>query len=267
MKQLTSGGCCVQPSWSPDSKQVWILDKPSADAPPGTYAVNIDKPMKLPFRVLDLVGLYSRDLSLVAYPDGRDTIVERLKTGERWTIPNQGQAVVFSPDAKRVAWEIEESNADKPFDQRRAQIYLARFDGEDPVLVTTVYGGGLVDWIDDQRILFSGRPSLDVRERTLVALDITHNVAIDLVKAERIGGIAISPGGSWLAYFITFDEDASRNGIWIERTDGSGAHRLDVWGAYQWRDDSRLLYIPVRASASAPFVIGSMTQPKAHRGR
>ena len=191
----------------------------------------------------------------MAYPDGRDTIVERLKTGERWTNPYQGQAVVFSPDAKRIAWEIEESNADKPFDQRRAQIYLARFDGEDPVLVTTVYGGGLVDWIDDQRTLFSGRPSLDVRERTLVALDITHNVAIDLVKAERIGGIAISPGGSWLAYFITFDEDASRNGIWIERTDGSGAHRLDVWGAYQWRDDSRLLYIPVRASASAPFVI------------
>jgi hypothetical protein len=256
LKQLTSGGCCVQPSWSPDSKQVWILDKPSADAPPGTYAVNIDEPMKLPFRVLDLVGLYSRDLSLVAYPDGRDTIVERLKTGERWTIPNQGQAVVFSPDAKRIAWEIEESNADQPFDQRRAQIYLARFDGEDPVLVATVYGGGLVDWIDDQRILFSGRPSLDVRERTLVALDITHNVAIDLVTAERIGGIAISPGGSWLVYFITFDEDASRNGIWIQRTeDGSGARRLDFWGAYQWRDDSRLLYIPVRASGSEPFVI------------
>ena len=262
LKQLTSGGCCVQPSWSPDSKQVWFLDKPSADAPPGTYAVNIDEPMKPPFRVLDLVGLYSRDLSLVAYPEGRDTMVERLKTGERWTIPNQGQAVVFSPDAKRIAWEIEESNADKPFDERRAQIYLARFDGEDPVLVTTVYGGGLVGWIDDQRILFSGRPSLDVRERTLVALDITHNVASDLVKAERLGGIAVSPGGSWLAYFITFDEDASRNGIWIERTDGSGAHRLDVWGAYQWRDDSRLLYIPVRASASEPFVIGEYDTAK-----
>ncbi|MGH2594227.1 MAG: hypothetical protein ACRDGG_12015 [Anaerolineae bacterium] len=253
IKQLTGDGCCVQPGWSPDSKQVWFLDKPSPDAPAGIYAVNIDEPLASPFRALDLIGLYSRDLSLIAYPEGRDTIVERLKDGERWVIPNQGQAVVFSPDAKRIAWEIEEDEG--PFDQRRSDVYLARFDGEDAVLVATLYGGGLQGWLDGQRLLFSGRPSLDVRERTLTVLDLSSNVAIDLVTAERIGGVTASPGGSWLVYFISFNDDASRNSIWLQRTDGSAPQRLDFWGAYQWRDDSRLLTIPMRESPDRPFVI------------
>ena len=121
--------------------------------------------------------------------------------------------------------------------------------------VATVYGGGLQGWLDDQRLLFSGRPSLDVRERTLTVLSLNTNVAIDLVTAERIGGVTASPGGAWLAYFISFNEDASRNGVWIQRTDGSGARKLDVWGGYQWRDGAHLLYIPVRESPGAPFVI------------
>jgi len=253
IRQLTSGGCCVQPFWSLDSTQVLFIDKPAPDAPSGFYAVGIGEPPGRPILALDVIGLYSRDLSLVAYPEGRETFVEESGTGERWAIPNQGQAVVFSPDSQRIAWEIED--IDGPFDQRRSDIYLARYTGGDAVRVTTVYGGGLNGWLDERRLLFSGRPSLDVRERTLTALDLTTNVAVDLVTAERIGGVAASPGGEWVAYFISFDQDAARNGIWVQRTDGSGARRLDFWGAYQWRDEARLLYIPVRESPEEPFVI------------
>jgi len=253
IRQLTTGGCCVQPFWSPDSKQVRFIDKPSPDVPVGVYAVNVGEPPGEPFLALDLIGLYSNDLRLIAYPEGRDTIVEQLDSGERWVIPNQGQAVVFSPEGRRVAWEIED--IDGPFDQRRSDIYLARYTGEDPVRVTTVYGGGLHGWLDERRILFSGRPSLDVRERTLTALDLTTNVAVDLVTAERIAGVAASPDGEWVAYFISFNEDPERNGIWVQRTDGSDARRLDFWGAYQWRDDARLLYILMRQSPDVPFVI------------
>jgi len=251
--QLTEGGCCVQPMWSPDSQQVWFVDKPSADAPAGFYAVNVDEPMQPPFRVLDLIGIYSSDLSLVAYPAEHDTMVERVSDGQTWVIPNQGQSVVFSPDAQRIAWEIED--IDGPYDERRVDVYMARFDGEDPVLVASEFGGGLIGWLDEQRIVFVGRPALDVRERTLTALDISTNIAVDLVTAERISGVSVSAKGGWLAYFISFDADAARNGIWLQRSDGSDARRLEAWGAYQWRDDSRLLYIPIRPSPDAPFVI------------
>ena len=253
IRQLTGGGCCVQPSWSPNSRQVWFIDKPSPDTPAGVYGVSIDAPLSAPARVFDVVGLYAGDLSLVAYPDGRDTIVARTDNSEYWVIPNGGQSIVFSPDARRIAWETEDIEG--PFDQRRSDVFVARFDGQDAVRVATVFGGGFQGWLDGQRVLFSGRPSLDTRDRTLTALSLTTNVAVDLVTAERIGGVTASPAGAWIAYFISFNEDDSRNGVWVQRADGSGARRLDVWGAYQWRDDARLLYIPLRESPDEPFVI------------
>src|SRR5512137_750188 len=41
LTQLTSGGCCVNPGWSPDSRQVLFIDKPSEGDPAGIYAVDI----------------------------------------------------------------------------------------------------------------------------------------------------------------------------------------------------------------------------------
>jgi Tol biopolymer transport system component len=75
------------------------------------------------------------------------------------------------------------------------------------------------------------------------------------VTAERISGVGISPGGSWAAYYISFNSDDERNGIWVQHTDGSGARKLDMWGAYQWRDDSHLLVIPARNSSDQAFDI------------
>ena len=42
-----------------------------------------------------------------------------------------------------------------------------------------------------------------------------------LVTAERLSGVSVSKDGTWIAYYITFDADKSRNGIWVQRTDGS----------------------------------------------
>jgi len=251
LRQLTTGGCCVMPSWSPDSRQVLFIDRPS-QAEAGVYAVEIDQPQEP--QLGGPVGIYSPDRSLVAYPVDVRTVVERLSTGDRWVIPNNGQSLEFSPDSRRVAWEAEAISG--PYDERQNDIFMANYDGTDAVKVARVYGGGLVGWLPrGLGMLFMGRPSLSTRERTLTALDLRTNEAIDLVTAERIAGVGISPQGSWVSYFISFDEDDERNGIWIQRTDGSGARQLDMWGAYQWRDDAHLLVIPARTSADQAFEI------------
>jgi Tol biopolymer transport system component len=251
LRQLTTGGCCVMPSWSPDSKQVLFIDRPS-QAESSMYAVDIDRPQEP--QPAGPVGLYSPDGSLVAYPIDVRTVVEKISTGDRWVIPNNGQAVEFSPDSRRVAWEAEAISG--PYDQRQNDIFMANFDGTDAVKVARVYGGGLVGWLPRGiSMLFLGRPSLKTRERTLTALDLRTNEAIDLVTAERIAGVGISPGGSWVSYFISFNEDDERNAIWVQRSDGSGARQIDLWGAYQWRDDSHLLVIPTRASSDEAFEI------------
>jgi len=231
---------------------VLFIDKPAAEAEAGVYAVDIDR-MQEP-QLSGPVGIYSPDRSLVAYPVDVRTLVDKLSTGERWVIPNNGEALEFSPDNRRVAWEIEAISG--PYDERQTEIFMANYDGTDAVKVARVYGGGLVGWLPrGLSLLFLGRPALSTRDRTLTTLDLRTNEAIDLVTAERISGVGVSRDGSWVAYYISFDSDAERNGIWVQRADGTGARQLDAWGAYQWRDDSHLLVIPARPSPDQAFEI------------
>ncbi len=252
LRQLTTGGCCVNPSWSPDSKQVLFIDKPAKDAPAGIYAIGVTATLSQRPQVIGRVGVYSPDRSLIAYRDSGQTIVENLKTGTLSIIPNGGHEVNFAPDDKHIAWEVEAISG--PYDQRENNIYLANADGSDAARMTKIYGGGLIGWLPQGlKAVFIGRPSLAVQTSTLTLLDLKTNVAVDLVSAERLGGVSISNGGTWLAYYITFNADKTRNGIWLQRTDGSQARRLDQWGAYQWRNDSQLLLIPQRTAANHPF--------------
>ncbi len=252
LRQLTTGGCCVMPAWSPDSKQVLFIDKPASQTEAGIYAVDINH-VQEPQRS-GPVGIYSPDRSLVAYPIDVRTVVEKPSTGERWVIPNNGQAVDFSPDNRRVAWEAEAISG--PYDERQNDIFMANYDGTDAVKVARVYGGGLVGWLPrGTGILFLGRSSLSTHDSTLTALDLRTNEAVDLVSAERISGVRVSNEGNWISYYISFNPDEKRNGIWVQKTDGSGARKLDLWGAYQWRDDSHLLVIPARSSPDQAFEI------------
>jgi len=254
LRPLTTGGCCVQPGWSLDSRQVLFIDKPSAGDPAGIYAVDIITGAIKPPRMIGRIGTYSADRSLVAYPDNSGTIVERPATGDQWTLGNVGQ-VAFAPDNLRLAW-TNDPDTTSPFDQRRSDIYVANLDGTEANRIARVYGGGFAGWLPGgSRIMYQGRPSLDVRERTLTVVNLATGAATNLVTAERISGVSASKDGTWVAYYITFDADKSRSGIWVQRTDGSGARRIELWGAYQWRDDSHLLVIPMRKPGEAAFEV------------
>ena len=252
LRQLTRDGCCVMPSWSPDSRQVLFIDKPPGQNEANIYAVEITGTQQP--QIAGRVGIYSPDRTLVAYPVDARTVVEKISTGDRWVIPNNGTAVEFSPDNRHITWEQEATSG--PYDQRQNDIFMANFDGTDAVKVARVYGGGIAGWLPDGlSLLFQGRPSLATHDSTLTALDLRTNEAIDLVTAERINGVSLSRDGSWVAYYISFNPDDARNGIWVQRTDGSNARKLDVWGAYQWRDDSHLLVIPTRSSPDQAFEV------------
>ena len=254
LRPLATGGCCVQPSWSPDSRQVLFIDRPSADGPAGIYALDIiTGAIKSP-QLIGRIGIYSADRSLVAYPGNSGTIVERPATGDQWTLGNVGQ-VTFAPDNLRLAW-TDDPDTTSPYDRRRSDIYVANLDGTGATRIARVYGGGLAGWLPGgSRIMVQGRPSLGVQERTLTVFDLATGSATHLVTAERISGVSASKDASWVAYYIAFDEAKSRSGIWVQRTDGSGARKLELWGAYQWRDDSHLLVIPMRKPGEVAFEI------------
>ncbi|MCS7056629.1 MAG: hypothetical protein NZM18_10725 [Thermoflexales bacterium] len=248
--QLTKGGCCVQPFFSPDSRHVLFLDKPSRTAPVGIWSVATDAPLSPPTLFTERLGPFSRDLSLALDLQGGQTVIERLSDGRRWTINNGGRSVVFSPDARRIMWAVREESG--PFDVRRVEIYVADVDGSNVRLVAARFGGGPLSWLPDSRhLLLSGRAKRDDPTPMLSILNVDVGTTRDLVAVERLRGASLSPDGRRLVYFVAQARDASQNGVYLlDLTHAAPVpQRLNFFGAFRWRDAGRLLYIPLRPGA------------------
>ncbi|MFC1975174.1 TolB family protein, partial [Chloroflexota bacterium] len=96
-----------------------------------------------------------------------------------------------------------------------------------------------------------GRDDPAEEESTLFVYNLKDGQRTNLFSHERLRGTRISPGGRWIAYFLTFSDEPGDNGVWVVNSEGTERHKLDVpgFGAYRWRDDDSLLYIPMRPSA------------------
>jgi hypothetical protein len=247
VRQLTSGGCCVQPQFSPDGAQVWFIDKPAENQPSGLWGVDALRGGE-PFFVTDKLGVYSVDRSLIAYPENGQAMIERLATGERWVAPSNGRAISFSPDGLFIAWSIAPGSG--AFDQRLTEIWIANVDGSAPRQVARLLGGGFSDWFPDSaRLLVFGRG--DDGQWSLAALRLADGSLTPIISGPRLRGGTLSPDGAWVAFQWTFTGDAARDGLWVARTDGSAARRLDIFGAYRWRDDAHLLVTPLELNVGS----------------
>jgi Tol biopolymer transport system component len=257
LHQLTTGGCCTQPFWSPDSQQVLFIDKPAPDAPVGIWGVDVAQPDPTPELVTERIAFYTADMAFLVELGEDTTTIERLADNARWTVPADGRSVSISPGRTRIAWQA--SDEDLPFERQVTQVWVANLDGTDAQAVATLPRGGLSGWISDDVLLLSGRESLESREQVLYTFSLTSGHQTELVRAEQLRGGLLSPDGAWLAYYVALDEDPAQNGLWLVRTDGStelaevGSERRqldrDLFGAYQWRDAGRLLIIPFRPEA------------------
>lgn len=244
-RRLTTGGCCVQPFWSPDGAHVWFIDRPSETQPSGVWGIDAAGGGEPQF-ITDKLGLYSLDRTLVAYPESRQTIIERVSTGERWVVPSEGRAISFSPDGTKIAWQVAPGTGN--FDQRLTEVWMANLDGTQAQRVAQLVGGGFSGWFPDgARLLVSGRA--EDNEAFLAALTLTNGSLTTIARGPRLRGGALSPEGAWVAFQIQFSGDATRDGIWVARTDGSETRRLDLFGGYRWRSRDRLLMIPLELGA------------------
>jgi hypothetical protein len=285
LRRLTQYGCCTQPYWSPDSRQVLFIDKPGANLPTGIWALDVDQVQPTPELLTERIAFYTPDLTLRTELSEDSTVIERLSnplspttplsgsinipsdsspnsgtesasdtdasSTVAWEVPSEGQPVSVSPSQTRIAWQ--KSDDDLPSERRTAEIWVADLDGTTPRMVATLPRGGFSGWISDEVILLSGRESLQAQEQVLFALTLADGSTTELARGKRIRGDLLSPDGAWLAYFVALDEDPGENGVWLVRTDGSERRKLprDLFGAYQWRDAHRLLIIPFRPRADS----------------
>jgi hypothetical protein len=249
LRQLTMGGCCVNPFWSADSRQVLYIDKPATEAPSGIWGVDLLG--SEPVFVTERLGIFSPDQLLRAFPLQGQTYVQRLTDDQTWTIPNGGREVVFSRDGARVAWTT--GRTQPPFDTAERQVWISSVDGSGAQSIFTGYGVGVNAWFPEDRVLVSGRLPPPESLQVLWMLVPPANgadgwSAVELARGSRLRGVSISPGGEWLAYVSTFSGDPAQDGLWLLSIRTMERRKLDLFGAYRWRDGDHLLLVPLDLS-------------------
>jgi hypothetical protein len=100
----------VQPFFSPDSRQVLYLDKPSSEAPTGIYGIDVTDPAATPELVTEMIGYRSPDRTVVATIEGNLTRFLEEGTGQSWTVDTGGNRPHYAPDGSRIIWSATDAS-------------------------------------------------------------------------------------------------------------------------------------------------------------
>ena len=243
--QITAGSCCTQPYWNKDSTQVRFLDQPEPGAPLGIWGVDITETGSAPQLVTERLGNFSPDGTLVAYPGYTKgmTVIERLADGETWEIDTQGRSPNFTPDSQHITWAVYDDDA--PSDNREEIMWLANVDGSDARVLLRLRRTSLLTWLADDKLLASRRIPGGSDEQLFI-LSTADGSETELLQTPRRRGLALSPDRRYLVYYVTFEPETDKNGLWLlDLQDSKPApQKLPFFGSYRWRDDERLIYVP-----------------------
>lgn len=250
-RQLTAGSCCTQPYWNEDSTEVRFLDRPEPGTPLGIWGVDVTGAGAAPQLVTERLGSFSPDGALVAYPGRSEgmTIIERLASGETWEIDTQGRSPNFTPDSQAIIWEVFDDDA--PSDNREEILWRANVDGSDAQVMLRSRRTNLLTWLADDKLLASRRIPGGSDEE-LFTLSLPHGGETQLLQVPRMRGMAFSPDKRYLVYYVTFEAEADKNGMWlVDLLDSKPEpQKLPFFGTYRWRDNQRLVYIPFDPQAA-----------------
>ena len=249
LRRITDGGCCVNPTWLPDSRRVVFIDRPP-EGQVGLYAVDTEAGGP-PVLFAERLGYYAAGYSLLWQPVGQTIQIQRLSDGQTFTVRNGGRTINIAPDGQRVAWQVTPTQEGVPLEQRLSQVWVADIDGQNARQVASLLRASLTGWFPDgQRLLLSGRPDPKSQAVALSVLDLADGSVTELTRVERLRNGSVSPAGGWVLYSVAFHPDKAQNGLWLVRSDGSERRRLDFYGAAQWRSEGKLVYIPLDAEAA-----------------
>lgn len=248
--QLMQDACCASPGWYADSETILYIDKPTSDAPTGIYSVNLNAPNQNKLWS-ERIAFYTHEFDYAQIPEQAGTRLIRMSDGKEIRVRNGGRSVSFSPDRTRILWT--ETRDTFPIENRVTNIMLAPidFDGEGVGQAQQVTQAlrGSASWLDNARLLLTGRVARDSDEGRTYVYELTTGAETEIFRAERSRLTTISRDGTWLAYVIVNDKDAARNGLWVERTNGTDEQKVELFGAAQWRDGSHLIIAPFEMDA------------------
>ncbi len=248
-RQITVGNCCTSPAWSKDSTQVRFIDQPTGNSALGVWGIDVTRSLPETKLVSDWLGVYSPDETLAAYPAGDVTIIERLADGQRWEIDTQGRRPVFTPDSRRILWSVYDEDA--PRDNRVETVWLADVDGSNAQVILSASRTDLVGWLSADTLLLARRVP-GSSDETLISFAVDDGRERELLTIPEPRGLAFSPDKRYLVYYVTFEPEAAKNGLWLLDLGAARPvpQKLPFFGTYRWRDNERLVYVPFDPEAT-----------------
>lgn len=244
-RQITAGNCCTQFYWSHDSRQVRFLDRPGPGLPLGLWGVDLTRPEPRPELVTERLGIYSPDGSLVAYPNRNKgvAVVERLADGQTWEIDTQENSLSFMPDGRHVIWTVEDE--ERFSDNREETIWIANTDGSEARILLQTRRTNVIAWLTEAMWLMTRRIP-GGSDQQLFILSLANGRETELAQLPRSRGMLLSPDRRYLVYYVTFEREAAKNGLWLLdlQSPRPEPQKLPFFGAYRWRDNNRLVYVP-----------------------
>jgi hypothetical protein len=239
-RQVTRNGCCPGASWAADSSSIVFIDRPPDAPASGIYAVSVDGGD--PTLIQPQIGQLSDDGHWMVESSGRRLQLRSLDGARSWLLPEGATRIVFDRRSKWIAWQVG-SQVVSQLDIRQRQVWVADVEGLQAQPLAVMIGGGWISWVEGGVSLLASGRVLGEQEYGIWRLGLDGSARL-IFPAERPRGLLLSPGGQWLAFYIAFEAEDVRNGLWIIRSDGTQAQRLPEFGSYRWRDDHNLVVIP-----------------------
>ena len=262
-RQLTDGGCCVQPIWSPDSRAVVFLDRDPGLGVTGMMYVPVSPEREEPRLLSETVADYTSNPGFRNLPVDGEVVLERLawlvgddgaaklSVVDRWVMPAGAEHVKVSPDGTSIAWQSTRTEA--AIERRLSEIWVDDLEKGTRRFLGSAPRGSLVGWLSDDALLVSLRSGMDDSDQTLCVLSPERSICEEVVTMAGLRDPKISADGSWVAFYVAFDPVSRNNGLWLARSDGSKRYRLQSWlfGGYAWRDGGSLVVVPMGATGIA----------------
>lgn len=228
-----------------------FIDQPAPDQPLGIWGVSVNQFGATPHFVTALLGTYSPDGQLLAYPDREKgvAVVERLEDGQRWEFNTGANGLFFTPNSQEVLWM--QTTSATPWESGENTIWLANVDGSNTRQVAALQQAEPMDWLADDELLVVSRKNGAAGRMLLSRLSLQDGAQTPLTEVFRMQDLLLSPGKNHLVY-SSFNPNIDENGIWLVDLENpeQPAQKLPFFGTYRWRDNRRLIFVPFEPMAT-----------------
>jgi len=239
--RISRPGCCVNAQWTPDSTQLFVLDKPPGGAL-GLYRLPADgsAPGGVFMRTPALVSL---DGAYALEPLGPSSAAAlRLTDGARVVVPTSGGDAIWSPQGQ-LAWATYGDASRDDWIPLTVFVTSPFRPGATVQRLPTVYGGRLIGWLNATTVLLTGRLTRNDARRAVLKIDVSSKAVQVLAQGTWLSGVQVSPGGGRVVYRVTLDTPG-HNGMFVVDTTTATVVPLALFGSARWQDPDHLLFIP-----------------------